>query len=283
MHTIRLRTPISYYGGKQKLASRIISLIPRHTLYCEPFIGGAAIFFAKRPSEIEVINDTNGELINFYRTVKEDFSALEAEISTSLHSRDLHRKASLIYNNPDMFDRVKRAWAVWILSTQSFAGILDGTWGFDLSKNTTTKKINTKRHGFTRTFAQRLQHCQLECADALYVIASRDTPESFFYCDPPYFNSDLGHYDGYTEKDYEDLLNLLSGIKGKFLLSSYPSPILKRFTKKYGWQKWSINQKISVNAKAGNQKTKTEVLVANYPIGQQLAVQLTIPDTDDPE
>lgn len=283
MHTIRLRTPISYYGGKQKLASRIISLIPRHTLYCEPFIGGAAIFFAKRPSEIEVINDTNGELINFYRTVKEDFSALEAEISTSLHSRDLHRKASLIYNNPDMFDRVKRAWAVWILSTQSFAGILDGTWGFDLSKNTTTKKINTKRHGFTRTFAQRLQRCQLECADALYVIASRDTTESFFYCDPPYFNSDLGHYDGYTEKDYEDLLNLLSGIKGKFLLSSYPSPILKRFTKKYGWQKWSINQKISVNAKAGNQKTKTEVLVANYPIGQQLAVQLTIPDTDDPE
>mgnify|MGYP001077255458 FL=1 len=283
MHTIRLRTPISYYGGKQKLASRIISLIPRHTLYCEPFIGGAAIFFAKRPSEIEVINDTNGELINFYRPVKEDFSALEAEISTSLHSRDLHRKASLIYNNPDMFDRVKRAWAVWILSTQSFAGILDGTWGFDLSKNTTTKKINTKRHGFTRTFAQRLQRCQLECADALYVIASRDTPESFFYCDPPYFNSDLGHYDGYTEKDYEDLLNLLSGIKGKFLLSSYPSPILKRFTKKYGWQKWSINQKISVNAKAGNQKTKTEVLVANYPIGQQLAVQLTIPDTDDPE
>lgn len=283
MHNIRLRTPISYYGGKQKLASRIISLIPRHTLYCEPFIGGAAIFFAKRPSEIEVINDTNGELINFYRTVKEDFSALEAEIITSLHSRDLHRKASLIYNNPDMFDRVKRAWAVWILSTQSFAGILDGTWGFDLSKNTTTKKINTKRHGFTRTFAQRLQRCQLECADALYVIASRDTQESFFYCDPPYFNSDLGHYDGYTEKDYEDLLNLLSGIKGKFLLSSYPSPILKRFTKKYGWQKWSINQKISVNAKAGNQKTKTEVLVANYPIGQQLAVQLTIPDTDDPE
>lgn len=283
MHTIRLRTPISYYGGKQKLASRIISLIPRHTLYCEPFIGGAAIFFAKRPSEIEVINDTNGELINFYRTVKEDFSALEAEISTSLHSRDLHRKASLIYNNPDMFDRIKRAWAVWILSTQSFAGILDGTWGFDLSKNTTTKKINTKRHGFTRTFAQRLQRCQLECADALYVIASRDTQESFFYCDPPYFNSDLGHYDGYTEKNYEDLLNLLSGIKGKFLLSSYPSPILKRFTKKYGWQKWSINQKISVNAKAGNQKTKTEVLVANYPIGQQLAVQLTIPDTDYPE
>lgn len=238
------------------------------------------IFFAKRPSEIEVINDTNRELINFYRTVKEDFNALEDEISKSLHSRDLHRKASIIYNNPDMFDHVRRAWAVWILSTQSFAGILDGTWGFDLSANTTTKKIITKRNGFTTAFAERLQRCQLECADALYVIASRDTQDSFFYCDPPYFNSDLGHYGGYTEKDYEKLLVLLSGIKGKFLLSSYPSPILKRFAKKYGWQKWSINQKISVNAKGGNQKTKTEVLVSNYPIGEQLAVQLTFPDTN---
>lgn len=277
MNKIRLRTPISYYGGKQKLASRIVSLIPRHRLYCEPFVGGAAIFFAKRPSQVEVINDTNKELINFYRTVKENFTALEAEIRTALHSRDLHRKAWVVYNNPDMFDQIKRAWAVWILSTQSFAGMLDGSWGFDVSSNTTTKKINTKRDGFTKTFALRLQRCQLECADALYVIASRDTEDSFFYCDPPYFNSDLGHYDGYSEKDYENLLELLSTIKGKFLLSSYPSPILERYTKKNGWQKWSINQKVSVNAKGGDQKTKTEMLVANYPIGEQLIAEFDNP------
>lgn len=277
MNNIRLRTPISYYGGKQKLASRIVSIIPRHKLYCEPFLGGAAIFFAKRPSEVEVINDTNRELMNFYQTVKEDFISLEAEIRTSLHSRDLHRKAWLIYNNPDMFDRIKRAWAVWILSTQSFAGMLDGSWGFDITANTTTKKINTKRDGFTKMFALRLQRCQLECADALYVIESRDTEDSFFYCDPPYFNSDLGHYDGYSERDYENLLNLLSKIKGKFLLSSYPSPILQRYTKKNGWQKWSTNSKVSVNAKGGDQKTKTEMLVANYPIGEQMIAEFDIP------
>lgn len=277
MNKIRLRTPISYYGGKQKLAARIVSLIPRHRLYCEPFVGGAAIFFAKRPSQVEVINDTNKELINFYRTVKENFTALEAEIRTALHSRDLHRKAWVVYNNPDMFNQIKRAWAVWILSTQSFAGMLDGSWGFDISSNTTTKKINTKRDGFTKTLAHRLQRCQFECADALYVIASRDTKDSFFYCDPPYFNSDLGHYDGYSEKDYENLLELLSKIKGKFLLSSYPSPILERYTKKNGWQKWSINQKVSVNAKGGDQKTKTEMLVANYPIGEQLIAEFETP------
>ena len=61
------KTPISYYGGKQKLLSTILTKIPEHTLYCEPFLGGAAIFFGKQPSEIEVINDTNKEMMNFYR------------------------------------------------------------------------------------------------------------------------------------------------------------------------------------------------------------------------
>jgi len=63
---------------------------------------------------------------------------------------------------------------------------------------------------------------QLECADALYVIQSRDTINTFFYCDPPYYNSDCGHYNRYSEEDYENLLKLLAGIKGKFILSSYP-------------------------------------------------------------
>ena len=64
---IRMKTPISYYGGKQKLCTTIISLLPDHNLYCEPFVGGAAVFFAKEPSGVEVLNDTNTELINFYR------------------------------------------------------------------------------------------------------------------------------------------------------------------------------------------------------------------------
>lgn len=65
-----MKTPLSYYGGKQTLAKIILGLIPPHRLYCEPFLGGAAVFFAKEPAKVEVINDTNGELVNFYRVVK---------------------------------------------------------------------------------------------------------------------------------------------------------------------------------------------------------------------
>lgn len=122
-----MKTPISYYGGKQTLAPIILELIPEHKIYCEPFLGGAAVYFAKKPSKVEVINDTNSELINFYEVVKNDFSALEKEIAITLHSREKHRQAQVIYANPDMFDRIKRAWAVWMLANISYGCKLDGS------------------------------------------------------------------------------------------------------------------------------------------------------------
>lgn len=265
---IQIKTPISYYGGKQKLATTILKLIPQHRLYGEPFVGGAAIFFAKEPSAVEVINDTNKELINFYRVVQQDYVSLEKHIQITLHSSDLHRKAMVINGNPDMFSEIQRAWAVWVLATQSFSSQLDGSWGYDIAKNTTTKKISNKRASFTENYAIRLQNVQIECTDAIRIIKSRDSRDSFFYCDPPYYNSDCAHYDGYTVEDYTRLLEVLSGIKGKFLLSSYPSPVLKRFKAEFGWHQIEIEQKVSVanaNSHKGR-KSKTEVLTANYPL-----------------
>lgn len=259
-----LKTPVTYYGGKQQMAKHIVPLLPVHNLYCEPFCGGAAIFFVKEKSNVEVLNDTNRELINFYRVVQNDFGLLEREIQISLHSRDLHRKASVIYNNPDMFSDVKRAWSLWVLSAQGFAGQLDSSWGYDVTKNATPKKIANKREAFNLDLAIRLQDVQLECADALYIIHSRDRAESFFYCDPPYYNSDMGHYDGYSLNDFTELLDVLSSIKGKFMLSSYPSPILNEYIKRFGWTTKTFDSKVSVNAKAGKQKTKTEVITMNY-------------------
>src|SRR5690606_36654728 len=164
-----MKTPVTYYGGKQKLASTILKLIPEHNLYCEPFVGGAAIFFAKPASNVEVINDTNKEMINFYRVVQQDFVSLEKEIQITLHSRDLFRKASVIFNNPDTLSEIKRARVVWTLAAHGFASMLDGSWGYDVIKATTTKKITNKREGFTPVLAIRLQNAQIECTDALRI------------------------------------------------------------------------------------------------------------------
>lgn len=261
-----LRTPITYYGGKQKMVKKILPLIPQHELYCEPFAGGAAIFFAKEDARVNILNDTNRELMNFYNVVKNDFVSLEKEIAITLHSRDLHRKASVIYNNPDMFSDIKRAWALWVLSSQSFCSKIDDAWGYDVRKNITTKNITSKREGFSVDLAIKLQSVQLECADALYVIRSRDREYSFFYVDPPYYNSSMGHYDGYSIEDFEALLLLLSQVKGKFMLSSYPSDLLSEYTKKFDWKTYSTEATVSVNPNCNHCKSKTEVLTMNYSI-----------------
>lgn len=262
-----MKPALTYYGGKQKLAPVIVPLIPEHTLYNEPFCGGAAILFAKEPSTIEVLNDTNTELVNFYKIVKQDYVSLEKKIRITLHSRRQHADASVVYNNPHLFSELDRAWAVWVLASQSFASIIDGSWGYDkTNKNTTTKKIINKGLLFNEDYAIRLQNVQIECADALYIIQSRDSDQAFHYCDPPYFNSDCGHYGGYTEADMKRLLETLSGIKGKFLLSSYPSELLNEFINRFGWYKKTFQSQVSVNKGSGKGKIKTEVLTANYPI-----------------
>lgn len=212
------------------------------------------------------MNDTNKELINFYSVLQNRFVELEKMVSVTLHSRWLHRDATVVYESPHLFDEVKRAWAVWVLSTQSFSAMLDGTWGYDKAKRTTTVKITSKRNQFNESLAIRLQDVQLECADAIYVIKSRDTVSSLFYCDPPYYNSDCGHYDGYSEADYEALLSALAGIKGKFLLSSYPSKLLAKYSKENGWYSQCYEQGVSVNSKSGYQKKKWEMLTANFKI-----------------
>lgn len=262
-----MKTPITYYGGKQRLSATIIELMPEHSTYVEPFIGGGAIFWAKKPSPVEVINDTNRELINFYEMVQNEYAKLEKYIRISLHSRSNYNDALIVYNNPHLFSRIKRAWSVWVLANQSFGGKLGKGWGYEKSSIRIPKVVANKRDSFTFDYAVRLEKVQIECADALKVIKSRDTPYAFHYCDPPYFNAGCGHYEGYTMNDFEELLKTLELIKGKFLLSSYSSELLAYYTNKNGWYNKSINLPVSVISGIGTKaKRKIEILTANYSL-----------------
>jgi DNA adenine methylase len=277
-----LKTPLSYYGGKQQLASKILGLFPEHRLYCEPFIGGAAVFFAKEPSPVEVINDTNGELINFYEVLKRDFAALEREVVISLHSRKLHHQARVVYDNPDMFDRVKRAWAVWMLANCSYGHQLNGGFGYGRGEST-SKMLDNKRQSFTTDCAVRLQRVQIECCDALRIIRSRDTEDSFFYLDPPYVGAEQGHYDGYTQEDFDALLRTLEEVSGKFLLSSFRNKSLDGFIEKNGWHSLEIRMGCSMNNRYKTGRGKIEVLTANYPISLPETGGGTAVAEDDPD
>ncbi len=262
-----MKPPLTYYGGKQMLSKLIVSLIFKHNLYCEPFFGGGAVFFAKEPSPVEIINDTNGELINFYKVIKTNFKKLEKEIRYTLHSREYHQAAKIVLGYPQLFDEIKRAWAIWVLANQSFGSRLDNVWGYDFKTNTSAKRLRNKRTSFTKDYADRLELAQIECKDALQVIESVDNKDCFFYCDPPYYNSFMGHYRGYTEKDFDNLLQLLSKIKGKFLLSSYQSELLEKYSKKHKWFSQKIEMPVTIPINRGvKPKMKIEVLTANYEI-----------------
>jgi DNA adenine methylase len=265
LRRVFIKTPLSYYGGKQTLAKTILGLIPPHRLYCEPFLGGAAVFFAKEPSKVEIINDTNGELINFYEVLQRDFTALEKEVAITLHSRDRHRQARVIYENPDMFDRIKRAWAVRLLANGSYGCMPDGGFGYDRTGGA-SKKLANKRASFSVDYAARLQRVQIECCDALKIIRSRDVTDAFFYLDPPYVGTDQGHYDGYTQEDFDALLGVPEGIQGKFLLSSFRNKSLTVFARRNGWHTLKLKMACSMTHGYKTQRGKVEVLTANYPV-----------------
>jgi DNA adenine methylase len=277
-----MKTPISYYGGKQTMLKHLLELMPEHTIYCEPFFGGGALFFAKPKSEVEIINDSNGEVINFFRVVKTRFSELQKEIKATLHSRELYKKAMVVYEHPEMFSDVKRAWAFWTLTNQGFASMI-GSWGFGKT-NSKERAIAHKREDFTVAYANRLKMAQIESNDALKVIARADSKDTFFYVDPPYIGSDMGHYAGYLESDYEKLLEALSKVKGKFLLSSYPSTILTRFIKKHKWKTKRVEKFVAVTKHTD--KKKTEMLVYNFDPAKTKMMATdnkNLSGTDDPE
>jgi DNA adenine methylase len=261
-----MKTPLSYYGGKQTLAGAILKLIPKHRLYGEPFLGGAAVFFAKEPSKVEIIN-TNGEIINFYDVLQRDFASLEKEVVISLHSRKQHRQARVIYENPEMFDRIKRAWAIWMLANSSYGSMLDSGFGYD-RVGTASKNLDNKRGAFSVDYAICLQRVQIECCDALRIIRSRDAGDAFFYLDPPYVGSDQGHYDGYTQEDFDALLGLLGGLQGKFLLSSFRNKSLTEYTKRNGWYTLEFSMVCPMTHAYKTRRGKIEVLTANYPLSQ---------------
>lgn len=258
-----MKTPISYYGGKQMLVSSILPLIPEHTTYCEPFFGGGAVFFAKPKSPVEILNDVNQFVVNFYRQSQSNFDALNSLIQATPHSRRSYRDAMVMYEHPHLFTDLERAWAFWTLCNQGYASKI-GSWAFGTIDNSSEKKVNNaKARLSTGELSTRLGLVQIECNDALHILEMRDRPTTFFYLDPPYFNSNMGHYGGYTEGDFEALLQACSRLEGKFLLSSYPSEVLDRYTQQFGWRQIEIND-LTRASKA--RKPKVEVLTANYPI-----------------
>lgn len=261
-----MKTPITYYGGKQKLVPVILPLIPKHTIYTEAFLGGAAVFFAKEKVKTEIINDMSSFVANFYSVLVSDFEKLKQKIEATPYSRVMYKVALSMYEMPHLFNPLQRAWAFFVTTGIGFSGNITGSFGC-YTRGSKAMGWERKKLLLSQELIDRLKGVQIECTDALKVIRLRDSEDTFHYIDPPYFNSDMGPYGGYTEEDFGNLLSLLGTLKGKFILSSYPSDILERYTEACSWYTKVIETTICAsNTNVLKQQPKQEVLTANFPL-----------------
>jgi len=255
------RPLLSYYGGKQRVAAKICSLMPPHSIYVEPFCGGAAVLFSKGIPGVanthhyrEVLNDRDERLVILYRVCQD--AHLRAQLLDRLRatpfSRAEHQRAGAILDAPDGHTEVERAWAIYVELNQGYASLIGGGWRAS-PRGQNQAATWDSRLGRLEGAMERLADVALECDDALAVIKRWDTPATCFYVDPPYPETDQGHYSGYTQEDFEALIDVLKSIKGSAMVSCYGNPAIPK-----NWARFEIPS-ICQTAKPG-EKERVEVV-----------------------
>lgn len=223
--------PLSYYGGKQRIAGQIAKLIPPHMCYVEPFCGGAAIFFTKytprttnRNHYKEVLNDHDRRLINFYRQIQQNPDELIHRLTYTLFSEAEHQDANALVRSGDLSDPVIAAHAYFVSLCQSFSNKLCSGWKRSTAVTTNHSVTWQSKINNLWPMHERLKQCYIVCDDALTIIKQWDSPQTFFYCDPPYPGSNQCHYSGYSLSDFQALVDALNACRGSFILSNYDQP-----------------------------------------------------------
>jgi DNA adenine methylase len=250
--------PLSYLGGKNRVAQKIISLIPEHTTYIEPFCGGAQVLFHKEPSRVEILNDLDEEVFNFLRVCQLHHQELVRYLQFCTVSRkwfELFQK-----QDPKALSDIQRAARFLFLQKNCYGGMIRRQ-NFKVSV-ADGSNYNPHRIPMVLHLAhERLLNVQLESLPYQEILRKYDRPFVFFYLDPPYFG--LPYYKfNFSEKDYLELAALLKALKGRFLLSLNDRPEVRKIFDSFKIHDLSFAY--SSQRKAG--KIYKEVLISNYSL-----------------
>jgi len=238
------------------------------------FTGGGAVEFAKAKHDVEVWNDYDNRVMTFWEVLQTDelYPLLEKKIKMTLHSEKYHTEAKVIMNNIQDYDKVDIAWGFWVQTNMSFSNSIGNGFAF-ANDNSRNKKTTNMREAFSREFYKRAREVQLFNRDAIEMLKLKDSKDTFFFADPPYVESDCGHYSDknmWNELKYTGFLDSLGSIKGSFLLTTYPSETLEYFRKKYGWESQDKKVVLSVDGRRDERKYKTECITYNYMLQTKL-------------
>lgn len=242
-----MRTPLTYYGGKQRIAAQIVAMMPSHRVYLEPFAGGAAVLFAKPRAHRETLNDLDGAVVAFWRIVRDRPDELAAAIELTPYSReefatcrdgvdgaddDLERARRLLVSIEQSYSRSGASWSPPSLPKGRRGRWQAGTW-----ENIPDRIVAA---------AERLRGVALENTDAVAMLERWDLDDAVIYADPPYTGDERLDFAkkkmksrGYREDDHPDLWPglvdaLLELRKAAVILSGYPCAAAERL-EEAGW------------------------------------------------
>ncbi|WP_298817204.1 DNA adenine methylase [Chloroflexus sp.] len=258
-----------WYGGKYSHLDWLLPLLPPCHHYCEPFGGSAAVLLNREPSPVETYNDVDGEVVNFFRVLRDKPDQLMQMIGLTPFSREEFAIACEI--DPDV-DPIERARRFYVRARQVRTGLAQSA---TLGRWANCK--NTSRSGMAGAvsrwlgaiedlpeIALRLLRVQIENRPAIEVIRLYDSPETLFYCDPPYVHETRGDKQAYayemSDEEHRELALVLNSVQGLVAVSGYDCALMQELYPSPKWHKHIAPTRTIHSTK----DARTEIVWTNY-------------------
>lgn len=256
-----LRSPLRWVGGKYRVRDKIIPLFPAHTCYVEVFSGAAWVLFGKPPetSKAEVLNDLDGELVNFWRVVKHRCAEFSEAAAWMLASRELFECTRQLDGVGDEIARAVKFYSVLRLAYG--AKRVKNHFGIRREKRPEIHWPLLREE--VAKIVARLRLVWIEQLPWDRCIATYDRKETFFYLDPPYrCEGSKSYRHMFTDDDHRALAEALLRAKGKWLLSYNDDPFIRNLYRRQGVRIGSLEVKYALQG--GTWRPSKELLIRNY-------------------
>lgn len=239
------KSPFGYCGGKFYLRHKIINHFPPHHTYVEPFGGGASVLLSKNSSRVEVYNDLDCQLVNFFRVLQDEekFKEFYRLVSLTPYSRQVYNDFRCVVKETEIKDSIYIAYRFFIVARMSFSGIVGNSWRFSVTS--TNRGMSSEVSKYLSSIeslpavVEKLKRVQIENYDFRRIFEIYDTTDTLFYCDPPYVAQTRKRGKVYkhemVDSDHADLVDILLKAKGMVVLSGYNNDIYNCL-EKAGWK-----------------------------------------------